>query len=332
MQKKHLGKTGLDISQLGFGCGAVGGILVRGDRSEMVRAVARAVDLGVTYFDTAASYGDGLSETNLGIAVRETGAEVVIGTKIKILPDDFADIENSITRLVDESLRRLGREAVDLVQIHNFVAGAATPNKQWLSVEQVRAVLDAFATLRARGKLRYWGINGLGDVSAVKRCADAELHSIQVCYNLLNPTAGIAAPPGFPFLDHRQIITKAAENGIGVLAIRVLAGGALSGQLERHSHATIEVEPISSGENYDDDVRLSRRLRPLVEMGFVDSLIEAAIRFAIGNDAVSSAVIGLSDIDQLEAAARFVAKGALPTEAHAFLQEQWSQFGNARQS
>ncbi|MBN9315662.1 MAG: aldo/keto reductase [Devosia sp.] len=327
MQVRPFGKSDLKVSALGFGCGAVGGLLVKGDPSDMLRAVARAVDLGVTYFDTAASYGAGSSEANLGLAVRETGADVVIGTKIKLAAEDRRDIENSVTRHVEASLRRLGRDAVDLIQVHNFVSGEFATDSQWLSVEEVAEVITVFARLRDKGKVRYWGINGLGDVAAVHRCAEAEMHGIQVCYNLLNPTAGLPAPPGFPFPDHRQLIAKAAKNGIGVLAIRVLAGGALSGQLKRHSHATAEVEPISSGESYDADVRLSQRLIFLVEEGFADSLIEAAIRFAISNDAISSAVLGLSDLDQLEAAARSIEKGPLPAEAVTLLQARWAQFG-----
>ncbi len=69
MEYRQFGRTGLDVSALGFGCGAVGGLLIKGDRKEMVRVVARAVELGITYFDTARSYGDGMSETNLGLVL-----------------------------------------------------------------------------------------------------------------------------------------------------------------------------------------------------------------------------------------------------------------------
>lgn len=327
MKRKRFGRTTLSVSQLGFGCGAVGGILVNGERSEMVRAVARAVDLGITYFDTAGSYGNGLSETNLGIALRESNADVVVGTKIKLVPDDLHNIEESVTRLVDESLRRLGRDVVDLIQVHNFISEQGAPEKHWLSVEEVSAVLQVFDKLRGLGKLRYWGINGLGEVPAVHRCLEAELHSVQVCYNLLNPTACLPAVSGFPFLDHCEIATKASEKGLGVLAIRVLAGGALSGHSDRHSRATADVEPIASGRSYDDDIRLSQRLGFLVTEGFAESLIEAAIRFAITSSAVSSAVIGLSDVDQLESAARSVSRGPLPGEAIVLLKDEWSRFG-----
>jgi len=76
MEYRPLGRTGLSVSVLGFGCGSVGGLMVRGDRAEMVRAVSRAIELGINYFDTARIYGDGKSESNLGSVLREVGVDV----------------------------------------------------------------------------------------------------------------------------------------------------------------------------------------------------------------------------------------------------------------
>jgi aryl-alcohol dehydrogenase-like predicted oxidoreductase len=139
MEYRTLGNTALQVSSLGFGCGAVGGILVKGDKREMVRAVARAMDAGITYFDTAAVYGDGLSETNLGIALKEVGGgRPVIGTKIRMLISDLDNIAASVPRLVDESLKRLGRDSVDLMQLHNFLAVKRINETRWLSSRMSR--------------------------------------------------------------------------------------------------------------------------------------------------------------------------------------------------
>jgi len=84
MELRPLGRTGVRVSALGFGCGAVGGLMVSAEPGERLRAVSAALEAGVNYFDTAPSYGDGVSERNLGSALRELGAidEVVIGTKV----------------------------------------------------------------------------------------------------------------------------------------------------------------------------------------------------------------------------------------------------------
>ncbi len=100
MEYRQLGQTGLKVSSLGFGCGAVGGLLVKGDRSEMVRVVAHAIDLGINYFDTAAIYGDGQSETSLGLVLEELNADVndhvIVGTKVRLLAEDLVgDIEQA---------------------------------------------------------------------------------------------------------------------------------------------------------------------------------------------------------------------------------------------
>src|SRR5216683_2201530 len=93
MQQRPLGNTGLDVSALGFGCGAVGGLMVRGDADEQRQAVTRALDAGITYFDTAASYGDGLSEEHLGRVMRDLGtwSKVTVGTKFRLRPEDLSD-------------------------------------------------------------------------------------------------------------------------------------------------------------------------------------------------------------------------------------------------
>ena len=86
MKYRILGRTGLKVSELGFGCGSIGGLLVRGEYPMMRRAVARALELGITYFDTASLYGDGQSEVNLGAVLRELRADPIVGTKVRLGP------------------------------------------------------------------------------------------------------------------------------------------------------------------------------------------------------------------------------------------------------
>src|SRR3989338_7467758 len=114
-----LGRTGLKVSELGFGCGSVGGLLVRGEYPKMRRAVARALELGIAYFDTASLYGDGQSEVNLGAVLREIGADPLVGTKVRLEPPDLDRVEAAIAESVEASLRRLGRERIDLIHLHN---------------------------------------------------------------------------------------------------------------------------------------------------------------------------------------------------------------------
>src|SRR5438552_2262948 len=93
MEKRIFGRTGMRLSILGFGCGAVGGLMVRGDPADQERTVARALEAGVNYFDTAVQYGDGASETNLGRVLKALKpANAFVGTKVRLKPEEFGHI------------------------------------------------------------------------------------------------------------------------------------------------------------------------------------------------------------------------------------------------
>ena len=93
MEMRPFGRTGMRFSILGFGCGAVGGLMVRGDPADQERTVARALDAGVNYFDTAVQYGNGASETNLGRVLKVLKpANAFVGTKVRLKPEEFGHI------------------------------------------------------------------------------------------------------------------------------------------------------------------------------------------------------------------------------------------------
>src|SRR6201991_2749762 len=98
MQMRVFGRTGMRLSMLGFGCGAVGGLMVRGNPADQERTVARAIDAGVNYFDTAVQYGNGASEENLGRVLQKLKpADVIVGTKVRIPPGEFGRIADTVT-------------------------------------------------------------------------------------------------------------------------------------------------------------------------------------------------------------------------------------------
>jgi L-galactose dehydrogenase/L-glyceraldehyde 3-phosphate reductase len=325
MEYRQFGRTGLEVSALGFGCGAVGGLLVSGDRREMVRVVARAVDLGITYFDTARSYGDGVSEANLGLVLEELKPDVLVGTKVQLGVADLDDIEQAVVASVDGSLKRLRRDRIDLLQLHNGVALQRRPGRSWIGIDELAPAVQAFQKLQRQGKIRCWGINGLGETEALHQAVSSvPAASIQCCFNLLNPSAGVPAPEGFPYQDYRQLIDAAAAHQIGVIAIRALAGGALSGSLARHANAAQTVDPLGSGQSFADDVRRSQRFEVLAQEGHVSNLIEAAIRFVVGKAQVSTTLIGISDMEQLEQAVEYCTRGPLPAEALDRLRQLWA--------
>ena len=315
MQYRKFGRTGLETSLLGFGCGAVGGLMVGGDPADQERAVARALELGINYFDTASQYGNGRSETNLGRVLKRLKPNVTVGTKVRLPPTPPREIGAAIAAALEASLKRLQLEQVDLFQFHNAIVGA-TKGGEFSADEVLGEVVPAFERLRDAGKIRFFGITAVGETAALHRVVDARaFDTAQVSYNLLNPSPGGSQPPGFPAQDYGNLLahTKAAD--MGVINIRVLAGGALSGSAERHPLGSPPPAPIGSGASYLADVEAARRLLPLVEEGHAESLIEASLRYVIANDAVSTVLVGYSTLEQLEYAARAIDKGPLPAAA-----------------
>ena len=318
MKYKTLGRIGLSVSQLGFGCGSIGGLLVRGDYPTMRQVVSRAVELGINYFDTASQYGNGQSEVNLGAVLRELRPDVLVGTKVRLKAEEMSQIGAAVTASVEGSLRRLGRETVDLIQLHNHIGFQRQPERDpdRVGLRDLDVVRQAFETLRQQGKVRFWGITGLGETGALHKAVETGgFQTIQAPYNLLNPSAGTIVPPDFPFQDYGRLIDHAAQQKMGVIAIRILAGGALSGTKERHPVASQSVNPIASEPAYPDDVARAQRYAFLVEDGFVSNLVEAAVRFAVSKPGVSTALVGISSRDQLEQAVQYVERAPLPVDA-----------------
>ncbi|TMK04187.1 MAG: aldo/keto reductase [Alphaproteobacteria bacterium] len=316
MQTRAFGRTGMQLSVLGFGCGAVGGLMVRGDARDQERAVARAIEAGVNYFDTAVQYGNGESEKNLGrVLQRLKPPNVVVGTKVRLPSADFGRIAEAITKSLESSLARLRLDRVDIFHLHNAITESG--GGEALSVRQVLGeVVPAFERLRQQGKTRFLGLTAVGETAALHQVIDARaFDSAQVVYNMLNPSAAIALPPNYPAQDYGRLFDHTKAAGVGVVGIRVLAGGALSGSAERHPIASPPPEPIGSALNYDADVARARRLMPLVEEGFAASLTEAATRFALSHPAMGTILVGMATPQQFEDALAAVRKGPLPAGA-----------------
>ena len=209
MEQRPLGKTGLSVSVLGYGCGAIGGLMVKGTAAEQDRAIGRAIDQGITYFDTASAYGDGVSESNLGRALKALGAEVIMGTKVRIRGPQRADIAGTIAQSIDASLARLGRDSVDIFHLHEPITQAgAAPD---FTAEQVlQEAVPALRKLRDQGKIRFYGITGLGDAAMLRRVLDeGGFATAQMPYNILNPSGVTPLPPASPMpselLEAREI-------------------------------------------------------------------------------------------------------------------------------
>lgn len=315
MEMRTFGRTGLQVSRLTFGCGAVGGLMTKGSAADQDRAVAWARDHGINFFDTAASYGNGASETNLGRALDGDTDRIVVSTKVGLREEDLSDVAGAVRRSLDASLARLRLDHVDIFQLHNTIG---RPDRHGaLGADRVLGdVVPAFEKLRDAGKTRFLGFTAKGAPDELHALVESGcFDSAQIFYNLLVPSAGEAVPAGYPAEDFRRLLDAAASHGVGSIGVRVLAGGALSGSEARHPLGMPTVEPIGSDTDYATDVQRALRFAPLVEAGHAADLPELAVRYVISNPVLSTTEIGIATMDELQRAAAAVDKGPLPEEA-----------------
>lgn len=316
MKYRRLGKTELQVSEISFGTGDNAGLMMNAEASERERTLARAFELGVNFFDTSPDYGKGVAETNLGAALKRIGGkaaqDAIVSTKVEIMAEDLGDISGKVERSLEASLKRLQRDHVDVLMIHNPPRSARNPDAaHWLPLtveDMVGPALEGLERVRAAGKARHFGFTcENAEAAAVKEVlASGRYGAINCWYNIVNPTAGMQMPDGIVFGRHYDdyggIVTFAGEHDVGVTVIRPLAGGALTWQVAQTGPTA---RHANAGGIY---TRNPEAFRPEAERGKAFAFLHAPPRtlpvagyqFALAHPAVSTVVAGCSDLSQLE--------------------------------
>jgi L-galactose dehydrogenase/L-glyceraldehyde 3-phosphate reductase len=304
MEYRVLGSTGIRVSAIAFGAGPVPATMTSDDPTAQVAVVARAIERGVNWFDTAAGYGAGKSESALGYALRELGARdrVHVATKVRLAENDLSDIGAAVRKSVSDSLSRLGLSRVTLLQLHNSITARRGDEPTSLTPADVLGpVLDAFERLKSDGVVGHIGLTGIGQRQAMRQVIrSGRFQTLQIPYNLVNPSAGREMPASFDETNYGNVMADCAEMRMGVFAIRVLAGGALAGNPP--SAHTLKT-PFFPLDLYQRDAQRAAQLSSQLQPG--TSLKLAAIRFALQHPAVSAAIIGFSEPAQVNEAVTF---------------------------
>lgn len=292
MDTRPLGNTGLHISAIVFGAGAVGGAVFTGDLSEREAIVRHALERGINWIDTAPSYGNGQSEENLGRILHALDARPHLSTKVHIAADDLNDIPGAIERSVAQSLERLRRPSVDLIQLHNSVRFERDPASRVLGIDDVLGpggVVEGLERMRERGLTQLLGFTGLGDPEALLQVIESgRLDAVQAYHNLLNPTASREVSGRFSALDFQRLAVRASERGMGVLNIRVLAAGALGGNVERAGSYA-----LAPGSEPERDLERARIVADTLQ-DEPGTLVQQALRLALHTPSISGVLVGFS--------------------------------------
>ncbi|MEP7364353.1 MAG: aldo/keto reductase [Acidobacteriota bacterium] len=284
MRYRELGRTGWKVSEISFGAWAIGGSWGEVDDAASMEALHAAIDSGVNFIDTADVYGMGRSETLVARLKRERKDEIVVATKAgRKLSPHTADGYNkaNLTDFIENSLRNLEVEALDLVQLH------CPPTEVYYRPE-VFGVLD---DLMAAGKIRHYGVSVQKVEEALKAIEYPNVQTVQIIFNCFRHR------PATLFFE------QAIKRKVGILARVPLASGMLTGKLRRDSsfeegdHRSFnrngekfDVGETFSGVDFDAALEAVEQLRSLVPAGM--SLTQFALRWILTFDAISCAIPG----------------------------------------
>ena len=323
MRKSFLGRTGLAISELAFGGGVTGGILISPDEAIRHDALQRAVASGINWIDTAAIYGDGASEETIGRHLRALTPRPHVSTKVRLEADDMHDVAGTIERGLERSLRRLQSESLTLFQLHNHL-GHGVGERLALPPEQVLrrgGVADTFDRLKEQGLIRASGMTAAGDTAACLEVINSgRFDAAQIYYNAINPSAAWArVPPGWRGgQDFCGLMAACIDHDMGILNIRVWAGGVLA-----NPEPPQRLFVMTSGTDMANEIRCAAAVRSALGAGY-GSPAQAALRFVLANRDFATRVIGITEIAQLDSALAAVAQGPLPTAAVSKLEALWT--------
>ncbi len=334
MRYRNIGNSGINVSEIGFGCGNNAVLMVKATYEEQSKAVRRALDSGINFFDTAFAYGLGKSEENLGRILNDLGADPVISTKIRLDAGAAGDIKSATINAVEAGLARLKRRRVDFIQLHTRVTLERGMGKRFsLTPKDVlgpNGVIEGLKTMRDRGKAGFFGFSGLGETRALHELVDSgEFHGFQCYYNLLNPSAGQPVPKDFSALDYGLILDRAAAKGMGAFNIRVLAAGALTSDPSTGGGSS--TEPLSPGSDYPVDLKRAEKVKTALGVDG-KGLTQAAIRFGLMNPKISTVLVGFSNTTHIDEAVACSGAPALSEEEMAKVRKLWnSDFGGLSQ-
>ena len=316
MKHRAFGRSGIQVSEVVFGGGNVGGILILKDDATKREAIRRALAGGINWIDTAAQYGNGQSEAALGWLLPESGAAPHLSTKFQLDVEKLEDIPAQIEERLRASLARLKRQSVDLLQLHNRIGTKS--GGRVMTVDQIlgrNGVADGLDRLREKGLIRHRGITAIGEAASVcEVIGSGRFDSAQVYYNLLNPSAGRRMPSAWTGHDFSGVIDACRANGVAVMAIRIFGAGVIATD-ERHGRESV----LTANTSIAEEERKTRAVFEAIGTG-EGTRAQVALRFVLSNPDVSCAVIGAAELHHIDEALRAAERGPLPASTLARLE------------
>lgn len=328
MQYRTLGRAGLQVSAVGFGGAGIGHVWGQTTDDQCIAAIHQALALGINFFDTSPMYGGGRSEENLGRGLAGRRSQVYIATKVRLQTEaDRANPQAAVRHSVEESLRRLDTDYIDLLQIHHqvgltagqYLAAVGPPPRYalLLTAADCLNLAQAMADLVKEGKVRFIGITAWDGPQAVVQelLESGRFDTAQILYNLLNQSALAPPPAGFDDIDQGQSLPVAHAQNVGVIGIRAHAAGALADILDRPVYADSEVAR---------DFARAQTLQFLNQSPYA-TMSQVALRYCLDQPAIATVVPGFKSPAEVADAAACSDLPPLPAEQVARLNELYAR-------
>lgn len=328
MQYRTLGRTGIQVSEVGFGGAGIGHVWGQTTDAQCIAAIHQALSLGINFFDTSPMYGGGRSEENLGRGLAGRRSQVHIATKVRLQTEaDRANPLAAVRHSVEESLRRLDTEYIDLLQIHHqvgltagqYLAAVGPPPRYalLLTAADCLNLAQAMAYLVKEGKVRFIGITAWDGPQAVVQelLESGRFDTAQILYNLLNQSALSPPPAGFDDIDQGQSLPVAQARNVGVIGIRAHAAGALSNSLDR---------PVAADSEVARDFARVQTLQFLNQSPYA-TMSQVALRYCLDQPAIATVVPGFKSPAEVADAAACSDLPPLPAEQVARLNDLYAR-------
>jgi aryl-alcohol dehydrogenase-like predicted oxidoreductase len=306
VHKRRLGRTGIEVTEVGYGAWGIGGTGWIGARDdESLQALNHAIDLGLNFIDTALGYGDGHSEQLVGQVVRERSEEIFVATKVPPknrqwpAPDgvaaDDAYPDDHVRDCVDKSLRNLGLDSIDVLQFHVW-------SDEWVGHG---SWLDAIEELKREGKIRHFGvsINDHQPANALKLIESGAVDTVQVIYNVFDQS------------PEDELLPACEQHDIGVIVRVSLDEGGLTGRITPETEFA-EDDFRSRYFRGDRKAEVQKRGRAIAaELGSdEDGLAEIALRYVLSQPAVSTVIPGMRSVRNVDRNLAIADGKGLPAE------------------
>lgn len=318
MNYRTLGKTGLNVSEIGYGAWGIGNSGWLGAQDdESVKALHRAIDLGLNFIDTALGYGDGHSERLVGQVVRERSETVYVASKIPPangqwparagVPSSETFTAEHVIQSTETSLRNLGLDTLDVQQFHVW-------SDEWVSQGDW---LDGVQKLKEQGKIRHFGvsINDYQPANAIKLIESGVVDTVQVIYNIFEQT------------PEDELLPACLEHNVGVIVRVALDEGGLTGsitpetQFDEGDFRSRYFQGERKREVYERVQRITQ------DLGIADDAIaETALRYVLSHPAVSTVIPGMRSVRNVERNMRIGDGHGLPQEQlHKLKAHRWAR-------